>query len=870
MNRKFTLSVLIFCLFILGLQAQNQLEFKERIYTPESQLFEQFLNETYPEAHTEMIDGKWNQAQLLQDFYENRLTIVERNAAIPMPSSMEKLSVREGMPTPVISNNFSANLDPLNFNPFYFEIDYLNQEEVRYYHIPNTQFYLRINPFNPESFSTEEGLPEIQSLSTLCTNEMEVDIIVYPAMPGEGETDYKVYYGQEIFFEGIGVGITEFEGEPVMYNWTFSTYYNDIGLSTSYTSYFLQTYEVRFEASTLWGCFASKTINIEVVLNTGNIGPGCPGVTVETFDENVLLNTSSDLDGVDQYVVIPYGDDETTLNAQYLNTGSTDTYFVEAIDYDPIIPFGGTNWTSITQDDSWSQIINLGFDFGFFGDYYDKALINSNGAITFSIAGPGGNSGLYTPNSGSQWILSGDLPGNSGDARFKLAIMGVNQDTNPANSFDNWSISYELIGEEPCRTLAFSMKNLGQFSCGTSVGPQTYNMVIYETTNIIEVYVENRTPCTSWNNGYGIIGIQNADATEAYWPEGRNTGDWSATEEAWRFTPVGEENQTQFQWLNENGEQLSTENQISVGPGIYTAQTFYYNNPDNETGRPSEDKPPIIKNKTVRVYEGFYTSMEGINDLTVCAQPGNEIIYDLTLIKPALDEAENPDDYAVKYYTNEVRAKSNYNPIANPEYFVSNEPNQTIYVRVAKNGILGNEIGSFQLSPVFSGTAHKPDDVATTSEFYDLTQINTQVLGNQDASDYTIDFYWTLNDLLAEENPIENPENFEIPEMNVEIFVRLNSVDSDCFDYTSFTIVGTMGLDKYSPAGVVLWPNPVNDILNIQAELPIQNMVLLDIQGKEILVVKENNVNLDNLSPGIYFLRIQSEKGSEVHKIIKK
>src|SRR5690606_26006739 len=103
---------------------------------------------------------------------------------------------------------------------------------------------------------------------------------------------------------------------------------------------------------------------------------------------------------------------------------------------------------------------------------------------------------------------------------------------------------------------------LPQFSCGTSVGLQTSQIVIYEISNIIEVYIGNRTSCTGWNSGSGVVGIQNAAGTQAYVPPGRNTGTWSAQNEAWRFVPTGESD-VDFQWLME-GEFYSDQEQNTV------------------------------------------------------------------------------------------------------------------------------------------------------------------------------------------------------------------------------------------------------------------------------------------------------------------
>lgn len=65
----------------------------------------------------------------------------------------------------------------------------------------------------------------------------------------------------------------------------------------------------------------------------------------------------------------------------------------------------------------------------------------------------------------------------------------------------------------------------------------THQIALYETTNAIEVYMQRKEACTGWNSGLGTVGIQNAAGTVAFTAPGKNNSVWSATNEAWRFTP---------------------------------------------------------------------------------------------------------------------------------------------------------------------------------------------------------------------------------------------------------------------------------------------------------------------------------------------
>lgn len=84
------------------------------------------------------------------------------------------------------------------------------------------------------------------------------------------------------------------------------------------------------------------------------------------------------------------------LSANYSQVKTTTTYTVQSINYNPpaadFTPFEDSSILDNVADDQWSPIFDLPFDFCFYGQYYNKVLVGSNGVITFDIAGvvPGG------------------------------------------------------------------------------------------------------------------------------------------------------------------------------------------------------------------------------------------------------------------------------------------------------------------------------------------------------------------------------------------------------------------------------------------------------------------------------------------------
>lgn len=87
---------------------------------------------------------------------------------------------------------------------------------------------------------------------------------------------------------------------------------------------------------------------------------------------------------------------------------------------------------------------------------------------------------------------------------------------------------------------------------------------------------------------------------------------------------------------------------------------------------------------------------------------------------------------------------------------------------------------------------------------------------------------------------------------------------------TSEYIASNKEIDKKS---FTVYPNPATDIINIESENEIvKSIEIIDVNGKSIPLNSINNQTIDisSLANGVYFLKIKSNTGEEVHKIIKK
>jgi len=103
-----------------------------------------------------------------------------------------------------------------------------------------------------------------------------------------------------------------------------------------------------------------------------------------------------------------------------------------------------------------------------------------------------------------------------------------------------------------------------------------------------------------------------------------------------------------------------------------------------------------------------------------------------------------------------------------------------------------------------------------------------------------------------------------------------NNVDNpsafsdDC--YTSYLSVGQVVM---TPMNVRLYPNPFSDVITITSDQNlIESVKVYDLKGMLLYQTRDNstevNVNLSNLSSGIYLIKTASQNGETMHKVVKR
>lgn len=240
----------------------------------------------------------------------------------------------------------------------------------------------------------------------------------------------------------------------------------------------------------------------------------------------------------------------TTLVFRVPHLKSTDDYAVNTISFQPYAwtTPAGNELTTLYADDEFGPLINLPFPFCFYGANYNSVVVGSNSIITFDAT---------TANQANAYPITQPIPYAGGTPNVTTpayyppaSIMGGYSDIDPRNSQSplDKKIEWRIEGSAPCRRFIASYWHVGTFGAGTwtatgtncnSLNPNNIQIVIYESTGLIDVFIGNKICIPSTNGGNSILGVQNWARNAARWASGKNAVQWTSVNEGYRFTPSG-------------------------------------------------------------------------------------------------------------------------------------------------------------------------------------------------------------------------------------------------------------------------------------------------------------------------------------------
>ena len=306
------------------------------------------------------------------------------------------------------------------------------------------------------------------------------------------------------------------------------------------------------------------------------------------------------------------GNSATLGNTHSTTIQSTSSYSFSTIPYLPTTYTGGTT-ILVGIDDIYSGVIGIPFDFCFYGTKYNSCLIGANGEICFNTSLAGG---------GCPWSISGPIPTTAtelNDATLNT-IMGVYQDIDPGLG---GSISWAIYGTAPCRTFVVSWNQVPYFVTGTCDGDTcTQQIVLYESTYAIDIFVKHKPVCTAWNSGLAILGLCDPTGANYNIPPAYNATTFSLDNAGFRFTPNGPASWT-YSWADAGGV-VGAGSSITVSPTTTTTYTV--------TGIASTncDSYKVYSPVTVTVIPDISISRTSFTDPTLCgACDGTITLYGL-------------------------------------------------------------------------------------------------------------------------------------------------------------------------------------------------------------------------------------------------
>lgn len=278
-----------------------------------------------------------------------------------------------------------------------------------------------------------------------------------------------------------------------------------------------------------------------------------------------------------KHITLPCGTTCTTLTVQAPHIKQTDEYVLTRPAY---VPFAyttatGTELTSIYTDDLFSPLINLPFPFCFYGATYNSLVMGSNSIITFDATNATlANSWPLTTSGGSGTPVPIPYAGGTQNSSFstyypKASIMGPYHDIYPTtNGSGQRKIEWRVEGTAPNRRFIGSYNSVPMFSCTTTYA--TAQIVIYEGTGVVEVYVHDKPICSTWNSGLAILGIQNFNRDKAVAANGKNCTVWGGSniDSCYRFIPHGGTPRFKSAQLLVNGVVVATGDSSTLAPGV--------------------------------------------------------------------------------------------------------------------------------------------------------------------------------------------------------------------------------------------------------------------------------------------------------------
>lgn len=484
---------------------------------------------------------------------------------------------------------------------------------------------------------------------------------------------------------------------------------------------------------------------------------------------------------------------------------------LEAVAQYTVTPIPSQQYTAtlpvaFTQDDMYSAAIPLNFDFDFFGNTYNQVMVSTNGYVNFDLA----NASSFSP-----WSFNGTIPNAS--FPVKNSFLGCYHDMN--NQDGDGTITFGSTGSAPYRKFVVIYDNNSHFQCN-SAAKTTLQMVLYETLNIMDSQIIQKDLCATWNNGNAVVGVINSNGLVAFTPPGRNTSQWTATNEGWRFAPALMADRYDFVKCDDDTDGF-------VSFDLQVAQNDLW--------------PANPGSVTFHATEGDAIGQTGALSTTYTNTANAQTIY------------ANVNGEIVSVVLRVVDCNNDFDgdSVATPDEDLNNDTN-----------LANNDTDSDGI-PDFVDNDDDGDLILTNEEYVFGRNANALLdtdgdgipnyLDNDDDGDGIL----TINeDYNGNNDPTDDDTN-----------------DDGTPDYLQSSVALGVNQNTAQAKTISIYPNPTSDVLNIDNKTgqDISGISIYSING--VLVRQTQNaqtIPVGDLQSGLYFIKIQIGNEVQNYKFIKK
>jgi len=88
-------------------------------------------------------------------------------------------------------------------------------------------------------------------------------------------------------------------------------------------------------------------------------------------------------------------------------------------------------------------------------------------------------------------------------------------------------------------------------------------------------------------------------------------------------------------------------------------------------------------------------------------------------------------------------------------------------------------------------------------------------------------------------------------------------------DWADYSEDCELGTEDTAQINFTIYPNPTQNILNIESQQPIERVKIYNLQGQLIKEVSPINVDISQFNAGLYFVQVTIEGKTVTKKFIK-